>query len=253
MAKYRIDRIRIPDEFRYALRSVSENFAEHAEMEPGSNGITLKGLSPEQSLAHSVFLLTSEVDELIDNLNIVMGDLEGLSEDPRHLHDQNPFNRFQFLFRMFFYEYARFEDLFGYFTKWQQEQGLLTKVERKQSRDGFYAAFEDAFRIRNVLAHDAVEWRQCTMEIGLLQALEATGQTAIDSKGVALSWKDHLGPICTRFAEAFVHIAHPMRTFWNMELAHLALALVSEGRLKKAKKPFDVQHPSFLRSGRPDR
>lgn len=253
MASYEIDSVRIPDEFRYALRSVSENFANHAEMDPDSNGITLKGLSPEQSLAHSVFILTSEVDEVIDNLNIVMRDLERLSQNARCFHDSNPFNRFQFLFRMFFYEYARFEDLFSYFTKWQQDQGLLTKTERKESRDAFYTAFEDAFRIRNVLSHDAIEWRQCTVEIGLLQALEATGQMAIDASGKAVTWEEHLSPLCKKFAEAFLNIAHPMRTFWNMVLAHLALAFVEQGRMQKAAKPFDVEHPAFLRPGRPDR
>jgi len=106
MGAYRIERIRFPDEFRYPLHVVSKNFADHAEMQPDGFGIALSGLSPEQLLAHSVFVLGSEVDEVIENLNTAMGDLERLRANARAFEDRDPFRRFQFLFRMFFYEYA---------------------------------------------------------------------------------------------------------------------------------------------------
>jgi len=129
----------------------------------------------------------------------------------------------------------------------------MTKAQRKESRDRFYAAFEDAFRLRNLLVHDMTQWRECTPEIAILRGAELAGQQVVDAFGKVLAWEEHLGPICERFLLAFMDLAHPMRSFWNMEMAHLALALVEKGLLQKAKKPFEVEHPAFLRPGRPDR
>lgn len=184
-------------------------------------------------------MLTAEADEVIQNLNMTMSDMERLGKNAKFFDDRNPFDRFQFLVRMYFYEYGRFEDVFGYFTKWKQERGLMTKDERKAHRQVFYDCFEYAIKTRNLMLHDGVDWKeQCSPEIGILQCLEAIGHVAIDAAGKQLAWDEHIGPLCDRTLPVMLAMGQHMQVFWNMEMAHLALALVEGGQLPKATKPY---------------
>lgn len=239
MAIFKVNKIRWPDEFRYALNSIAENFSKIAESTDDFGTITLNGLSPEQALAHDIFMLASEVDEIIGNINIVMSDMVALGDDARAFRDRNPFNRFQFLVRMYFYEYGRFEDIFGHFTHWKVKRGLLTKEERKVHRQAFYDAYEDAIKTRNTMIHDSVSWQaQCSPEIAILQGLDAVGRVAIDSAGNQLTWDTHIGPLCKRTLPVMLAMGQHMQVFWNMEMADLALELVKAGLLQKATKPY---------------
>ena len=236
---YRVSSIRWPDEFRYALNSISENFPAHAELSDDHKTIHLRGLSPEQCLAFDIFMLTTEADDVISNLNMVMSDLERLSETASAFGDRNPFSRFQFLVRMFFYEYGRLEDAFGQFTLWKQRQNLLTKAERKAEREAFYKYFEAAIRTRNLMMHDAVSWeQQCSLELGLLQGASTVGHRVVDREGVELEWDAHIRPLCERTLPMLLVMAQEMQVWWNMQMAHLALTLVEGGRLTRATKPY---------------
>lgn len=249
---YQVAPIRCPDELRYALNSVASNFDKYAELE-GSR-ITLKGLSPEQLVAHDLFLVLSEADDVIDNLNIALLDLERLQGDAKVFSDCDPFQRFTFLLRMFFYEFGRFEDAYGFFTHWQQRKGLISKEERKAARASFYATHKHAIKTRNVMMHEAVSWeRHCSVEIALLKSLEGSGKQAVDAAGVALSWNAHIGPLCAKTLPLLYELAQQMRVYWNMEMAHVIMGLVQKGRMTKAAKPYEVPDPSFLKPGRPDR
>jgi hypothetical protein len=253
MASHRINRIRWPDEFRYALNSVAENFARYAQGVDEKGTIRLEGLSPQQALAHDILMLGSEADEVIGNLNIVLSDIERLSDDPKTFHDRNPFDRFQLLVRMYFYEYGRFEDVFGYFTQWKQQRGLMTKQERKDHRQSFYSTYEDAIKTRNVMLHDLVSWReQSSPEIAILQGLEAVGKVAIDRSGKELTWRDHMKPLCQKTLPMMLTLGQHMQVFWNMELAHLALVLVEKGHLQKATKPYVGRDTALFMKVDPD-
>jgi len=239
MSTYRVNKIRCPDEFRYALGSIASNFGKHAEMTENSRTITLKGLSPSQALAHQIFMFFSEVDDLVENLNMVMFDMEQLAENARSFRDRNPFNRFQFLVRMYFYEFGRFEDIFGYLTQWKLKNSLMSKDERKAHRQAFYTTYEYAIKTRNLMMHDAVSWQeQCSLELGLLQALEIVGREAVDKTGSKITWEAHLGPLCKRTLPTMLAMGQHMQVFWNMEMADLALMLVGKGIFPKATKPY---------------
>lgn len=245
MNAYYLEPIRFPDEFKFAIGSILSNFKKHASMD--NSGITLNGLSAEQSLANAVFQLVSDADEVLKNLNMVISDLARLEERAKTFKDRNPFQRYKLLLRMYFYEYSRFEDIFGHYTHWKQHKGLLTKAERKQERHAFYQAFEPAIRTRNVMMHDAITWEdQCSVPIALLQGLEATGQMAVDADGKRLSWDDHIAPLCQRTLPSLLSMGQQMRVVWNMELAHLALELVNRGMLTKATKPYVGPHAELF-------
>jgi hypothetical protein len=250
MQRYRINSIRWPDEFRYALNSVAENFDKYAEASDDLRTISLKGLSPQQTLAYDVFTIGSDADEVIANLNTVMGDMERLGEDARAFHDRNPFDRFQLLLRLYFYEYGRFEDVFGYFTNWMQQRSLITKAGRKFEREAFYNTFEYAIKTRNTMLHAATDWRShCSAEIAILQGLEAIGKSAIDASGKELTWNDHIGPLCSDTLPTLLAMGQHMQVFWNMQAAHLALSLVDTGQLPKAPRPYVGPHAAdFLKA-----
>lgn len=230
MSLYRISQIRSPDEFRHALGSVVQNFDRHAEWSPEMRTIELKGLAPEQSLAHSIFFFMSEADEVIGNLNMAIADMEQLGKNAAFFNDRDPFKRFQFLVRMYFYEYGRFEDAFAYLTKWMELRSLMTKYERSKRRQAFYDYFEHAIKTRNVMLHDGVSWEdECSPEIAFLQGLAHIGQVAVNSAGKQLSWDDHIGPLCDRTLPTLLAMGQHMQVFWSMEFAHVALTLVEKG------------------------
>lgn len=239
MSSYKINKIRWPDEFRYAMNSIAENFDHHAEMKEGQSGITLNGLSSEQTLAFDIFMIGSEADEIIENLNMAISDLERLSENAKSFLDRNPFNRFKLLVRIFFYEYGRFEDIFAHFTQWKMRGSLMTKGERKVHRQAFYKNYEEVIKTRNVMMHDITSWEaQCSTEISILGGLELVGKAVIDKSGKQLTWDDHIGPLCKKTLPMMHAMGTNMQYFWNMEMADLALSLVKGGHLKKASKPY---------------
>jgi hypothetical protein len=251
MSNYHIDSVRWPDEFRFVLRSVSENFGKHAK--PDGEGVLLTGLSTVQNLAMSLFHVISEVDEVIVNLNMVTADLGRLGKSAKAFGDANPFTRYKFLMRMWLYEFARFEDLFGYYTLFLEKNKLLTKQERKQAREEFYKANEPFIRMRNVFAHDAATWEgHVTTEIGLLAAADQVRMAIKDKDGKLLTWDDHIAPLCARMLPNLFEAGREMRITWSMLMAHLALQLVESGVLEKARRPFEPG-PEFLHPGRPDR
>lgn len=251
MRSFHVDSVRWPDEFRYALASISSNFPKHATLEGAE--IVLSGLSAKQSLVMSLFPILSEVDEVLTNLNLAMGDLERLRDDPWAFSDSNPFDRYKFVMRLWLYEFARFEDLFGYYTLWLEKRRRITKDERKQLRAEFYTQNETLIRMRNVFAHDKAEWAgHVTMEMGLLAALDAAGMSVADKEGKRLSWLDQMAPLCSRVLPQLLEAGQGMRVMWSMLMAELAAGLVEDGLLEKATVPF-APAPAFLRPGRPDR
>lgn len=249
MPVYQINQTRWPDEFRYALNSITKNFPKNAELTDDFRTIKFSGLSPAQVLAYDIFQLVSEVDEVIENLNMSLSDMEALGKDARTFQDRNPFNRFQFLFRMFFYEYGRFEDIFAHFTQWKLKFGLLTKEKRKTDRQAFYDLYEYAIKTRNVMMHDSVSWHaECSPELAILQGLELIGKAAVDRAGNRLTWDAHIGPLCERTLPLMLSMGEHMQVFWSMEMANLALALVDGGHLQKASKPYVGPHAAeFLK------
>lgn len=233
----KIEHVQMPDEVKFSLNSVCNAWPKHAELKEGD--VILKGLSSEQKLSLSLFYIVSEVDEVIDNINIVLGDLARLRSDHAAFGDFNPFARYKLLVRTYSYEYARFEDLFGYFTHWCTQEKLLTKQQRKELRNEFYIANQKAIQSRNILMHDIASWKgHCTPELSLLQGADLFGLEVRDKDDKLLTWKNHLSPICEKMIKTCYSEGHEIRTFWSMVVANMVYFLVKDGRLKKAGKKF---------------
>jgi hypothetical protein len=238
----RINSVRIPDEIKYVLDSIASAIPKYATLK--EDGISLRGLSEAQSLAVSWFKIFSSVDEIIENLNMTLGDLERLSKDHRRFGDKNPITRYQLLVRTFFYEYSRFQDLFERYTHWWVKQGMMTKAERRELMEAFYAQQELPIVLRNVLLHGSFSWAgQITHELTILESAEYFGFEVKHRKtGKVLAWDDHLSPLCNRVGEALTEAGRGMQVFWSMSAAEGVYALIAEGKLKKAKRPFRPKH-----------
>lgn len=192
--------------------------------------ISLHGLSSQQGVALTLFFLIAEADEVFDNLNLVIGDMERLSDDERAFEDQNPFLRYKLLMRIYLYEFARFEDLFGYFTLWCEKKKLITQKDRKELRQDFCERHESVIKIRNTLAHDSADWGQhCTPHIAALQGAELFGLEVRDKEGNKQTWQQHLSPLCEKMINAFYEDGNGMLEFWNTLVRITVIFLQKEG------------------------
>ncbi|MFA7270068.1 MAG: hypothetical protein WC073_12035 [Sterolibacterium sp.] len=245
-----IEHIRIPDELKFVLNSACKNFPRLARIE--GDDITLKGLTEKQKLVTSFFQLPAVADEVIDNLNLVIADLGTLAKSARAFGDERPFSRYKLIVRMFYYEFSRFEDIFGYYTLWLQRRKYLTKDARKKLRDDFYREHEPFIRVRNLFMHDDPTWKgHCTPEIAILQGLDLFGYEVRDKSGQLLTWEPHLGPLCLKMQSIFYEAGRSMQVTWSMLTAHAVHLLVQDGKLTKANKRFKPTISPPLRSAEP--
>lgn len=238
MHHYQLKPIKWPDEFREIFSSIANHFHKNANF--SDNGlIRLEGLSPNQSSVLSLLSVISEVDDVNENLSLAMSDIDRLAKYPIIFGDSDPFKRYKFLVRMWMYEYARYEDLFGFYTLWQEKRGLLTRAERKAAREEFHQANKPLIRIRNILAHDSYSWEShhSSKHLTLLGALQTSGMRAIDKDGKVLRWEDHISPLCESMLPWLYECGQSMNLMWDLQMADLARKLIDRGELSKSTAP----------------
>jgi hypothetical protein len=120
--------------------------------------IFLPRLTKKQEIAYTFFGLFVEVDELIGNLNLILTDLDQLCENPSLFAQyRSPLKRYKLLLRSFFYEFSRFDDLFGYFMVWLERLSIISREERKTLRDQFYRMVKPMVDIRNTMLHQSFQ------------------------------------------------------------------------------------------------
>jgi hypothetical protein len=232
-----VDHVRIPDEVRFVGNKLCEQFPKRATFTDG--GITIRDFSPEEKLVTEFTTVAGHVDDIIDNINSVMSDLGLLAQSSRAFADNHPFRRYKLLVRLFFYEFGRFEDAFGYYTLWMQRHGMLTKQARRSQMNNFHEQLKPLFVARNICLHDAPTWKPDTSpEIAILQGLEMFGLTVSDKAGRPLEWDPHLRPLCEKRVSTFFEFTAGMRTTWNMLFATAAEYFIAQGKLAPTQKPF---------------
>jgi hypothetical protein len=197
------------------------------------DAIELPPLTNAQSTAKQFLFVIAAADEILSNLNSVLLDLDRLTDNPRAFEDRDPWMRYKILFRFFFYEFGRFEDVFAYAMLWLQMRKRLTKPQRKALKDAFFQQIEPMVKIRNTLIHDHTNWsNHMTWGIAILQGTSLFGaSTQLPDTATTAAWKQVLGPICQEKRHLFYRAASEMRTFWNMLIAEQTYWLVQAGDL----------------------
>lgn len=227
-----VDHIRLPEEVRKLLVQINDKTIKHGRFENGK--IILPRLTKRQNAAKGLFLLVCEVDELIDNLNILLNDLDRLSESPLLFSGAGtPLKRYKLFLRSFFYEFSRFEDLFGYFLLWLEQLGEISKKDRKAMRAEFYEHLKPMVVIRNTMLHNSFDWNKTLpVDVFLLEGADHSGHRLVrKSDGVEVNWKILLSPICVNSRNILFTAAADMRTFWSTVVADHTYFLVKKGTL----------------------
>ncbi|WP_139149239.1 hypothetical protein [Nitrosospira sp. Nsp13] len=100
----------------------------------------------------------TEINEIIENLNIVLIDMRELSNNYVLLKG-SPEKRYYLLVRTYFHEFYRFRESFNRVIKAAASRRYIQPDEVPRARKAFQYAFEDTIRIRNNLVHGTVFWK----------------------------------------------------------------------------------------------
>ncbi len=226
-----ISKIEIPDVVSKRLGELNDKIVE-AIRSGGFDGKTIDiGVLPSDlAFLKTFFFLIAEVDESLQFLNLCLMDLDKLKSDPEVFPGSDPFQRYKLIVKSYMYEYARFEDIFGYLLIFLERNSYLTKKERKNVRDEFYEQIKPMVKIRNTIAHDSYGWEDhMTMEITMLRSAQTCGMALVDKKtGSKLSWAGELGKLIDEKRPMLLAEGRGMRTFWSMLIADLTHRFVME-------------------------
>jgi hypothetical protein len=94
--------------------------------------IKLGRLEPEVDIAFFYFTWTSEANEVIQHLNMVINDLRCLHKNFRVLGG-SPWTRYELLMRTYFHEYYRMREILSTFLSILKDRGHITKQDVKES------------------------------------------------------------------------------------------------------------------------
>jgi hypothetical protein len=220
-----LEDIHIPAEIQTLLRQIDDEIRKRDLVKDGK--IFLSRLTKKQEIAFTFFGLFVEVDELVGNLNLILTDLDQLCENPcLFVQYRSPLKRYKLLLRSFFYEFSRFEDLFGYFMVWLERLSIISREERKTLRDQFYRKVKPMVDIRNTMLHHSFQLEEAVpQEIFLLEAAESTGYILIQQlDGTVVDWKAMLSPVCAKNRDVLFQAASDVRDFWCEFFAHFPIS-----------------------------
>jgi hypothetical protein len=233
-----LEDIRIPTGIHTLLRQINEEIGKQGFVQKEGR-LFLPPLTKKQKMAFTFFVLSGEVGEVIENLNMILTDLDYLCENPRLFAlDRSPLKRYKLLFRSFFYEFSRFEDIFGYFMVWLARLRVISRKDRKTLRDRFYAMVKPMVNIRNTMLHDLFSTAMegiFPQEIFSLEATEGIGRMLIQANGTVIDWKAITSPVFVEHRDALFQEAGALRDYWR-ELFDLLDAYIAR------PSPYNPRH-----------
>lgn len=125
---------------------------------PIHNRISLGKLNEEERLTYIIIWWCSEINEIIDNLNIVLEDMRTLSET-HYAFKGSPQVRFYLLVRTFFYECYRVREVFSQVLHALRLNKKMSKAGVSLIRKEFHEKFSGVINIRNHLVHGFADWK----------------------------------------------------------------------------------------------
>jgi hypothetical protein len=163
--------------------------------------ISLGKLEPAVDIAFFYFAWTSEVNEVIDHLNMVINDLRALHKTFEHLGG-SPWTRYELLMRTYFHEYYRMREILSTFLSILNSRGHITKEEVKIARDAFHAAIEDKVEMRNSIVHGRPRFRgEEHFNLNLTSTVHNYGKRLVKQEtGEEFSVESALQRVCEKVA-----------------------------------------------------
>lgn len=155
-----IEKISFPQEYIEDLKRANPLMLEALERDgvPIESGVFKLGkVDKETDVALIFFYWISDINEIVDNLNIVLSDLRAL---PVHyiLLNGSPKVRYELLVRTFFYEFYRFRETHNQFVKVAGHRGFIEKKDVPRLRNLLHDAFKNIINLRNAFVHGDPVW-----------------------------------------------------------------------------------------------
>mgnify|MGYP001073826589 CR=1 FL=1 len=120
--------------------------------------INIGKIDESMKTAFFFFHWVTEINEVIKNINIILSDMRELPKNYIMLKG-SPSKRFYILYRMYFYEFYRFREIFSSFVKIAAERHHIKRDEAKSLRKLFHDAFSEVIGVRNTLVHNSPIWK----------------------------------------------------------------------------------------------
>lgn len=106
----------------------------------------------ELRVSLSYLHLVNDIQDVMDNVELVLADLMGLSEMPPHDPREGE-RRYFLLTKLFFYELLRIRDAIPRFLKRLEDHGLMSKEDRHATKKLMEHELSEHYLIRNVYLH----------------------------------------------------------------------------------------------------
>lgn len=219
MNRLEIEKIDFPEVFKEDIKSLSKRFPDGVRFDQDDFSTEFLEKFPLRlSVAVSFFHLTSDFNEVFENLNII---IEDFVELPNRIYDapRSYERRYHLFTKTFFAELLRVRDAWGRHLKRQEKNGLTDKKERSKTRRLFNEQFEEHYLIRNVYLHGhTVPRSKKEFDLKLMALWHQAGfkpELVPKDGSDVVEFYPVLSELCNRRAEGLFQIGSDVRTFLN--------------------------------------
>jgi len=109
-------------------------------------------MSFELRVSMSYLSFVADVEDVMENLELVLVDMLSLSNHPPVRASEGD-RRYFLLTKLFFYELLRVRDAFQRFIKRLEQDGLMSKEDRRSTRQLIEEQLSEHYLVRNVYLH----------------------------------------------------------------------------------------------------
>jgi hypothetical protein len=192
--------------------------------------------SKEEQVGFALAQFVVEMDELLINLNLVIGDLRRLGNSPRSF--SHPDDRYLLLIRTYFYEFGRADDLYNKLMAALVKAGFMRREHASELRRMFYEKHRQMFEIRNVNTHLQLVIPKDSQTLLMVGALEGDGRwQMVDPKtNEPMSVQGELRKVCPARAEGFTRAARSLRNMVEGMIFHLDKPVLRPATRKKLER-----------------
>jgi hypothetical protein len=190
----KISILETPEELGKALvpigKLLTEEMALNQDWDYKTGNLPMPELPRPLNIYFDIWALINDINEIIDNMNLVLGDLKILRDDPKYFQKYlsgDPIVRYKLLARTYFYEFFRLKECFNDFLARLRKTGLLNSQDVKEIKSDFYKEFETAIKVRNTMIHNRYLWPgEGHLKLFVTLSAESIGGALVDKETGAI-------------------------------------------------------------------
>jgi len=148
-----IPALEVPLCLRAHLKTFSSFFPDKVRFNKSDQSVQFtEEMSFELRVSMSYFKFITDVEDVMENLELVLADMLLLSSHPPVRASEGD-RRYFLLTKLFFYELLRVRDAFQRFLKRLEQDGLMSKEDRRSTRQLIEEPLSEHYLVRNVYLH----------------------------------------------------------------------------------------------------